>query len=157
MNKTRDVTTSILGLSETRTNTISRTHRWPFFLSKVSEKAKRATATIVAEYLLSEALDTIERRPGRVGVLLVALLIPGFVVYGFYRKVINRGSLRQLAKRSGNERGRDEKRARKLVQACAVVVLVLSLACTATLVYFGEWPQAWDFLEIAGSFLDLLA
>jgi len=62
-----------------------------------------------------------------------------------------------LSERLGNERKRDKKRARRLVQASVVAVLVLSLACTATLVYFGEWPQVWEFLEISGSFLDLLA
>ena len=62
-----------------------------------------------------------------------------------------------MSERLGNERKRDKKRARRLVQASVVAVLVLSLACTATLVYFGEWPQVWEFLEISGSFLDLLA
>jgi len=44
-----------------------------------------------------------------------------------------------------------------LVQAAVVAVLVVSLACAIALVYFGEWPQVWDFLEISGSSLELLA
>ena len=55
-----------------------------------------------------------------------------------------------------NPREQGKTRARKLVQASVVGILALSLACTATLVYFGGWPQAWEFVEISGSFLDLL-
>jgi hypothetical protein len=105
--------------------------------------------------LLGESLDAAEQWRGRVGVLLVALLIPAFVVYGSYKSVPHPGSLRHFAERLGKER--DKKRARRLVQASVAAILVLSLACTATLMYFGEWPQVWKFLEISGLFLELLA
>ncbi len=114
-------------------------------------------ATVLVRYLLGESLDVAERWRGRVGVLLVALLIPAFAVYASYKTVTHPGSLRQLAERLGNERERDKKKARRLVQAIIVAVLGLSLACTVTLVYFGEWPQVWEFLEISGSLLELLA
>jgi hypothetical protein len=116
-----------------------------------------ATATILIRYWLSESLYVAELWRGRVDAVLAALLIPAFAVYASYKTVTHPGSLRRLAERLGNERERDKKRARRLVQARIVAVLILSLTCTAPLVYFGEWPQVWESLEISGSLLDLSA
>ena len=157
MDKTNDATTSISGPSERLATTAGRVRWRPFSLCNALGRAAWATAAVLVRYLLGESLDVAARWRGRVGVPLVALLIPAFDVYASYKMVTNPRSLRQLAERLGNERKLDKKRARRLVQASVVAVLVLSLACTATLVYFGEWPQVWEFLEMSGSFLDLLA
>jgi hypothetical protein len=58
----------------------------------------------VAGNLVKEGFNKV-RGPGRAGVPLAALLIPALVVYGYYRAVINPGSLRQLVRRLGNVRG----------------------------------------------------
>lgn len=107
--------------------------------------------------MLGETLDVVERWMGRVGVLLVALLTSAFALRGSYEKVTHPESLSRVAERLDSERERGKKGARGLVQAAVVAVLVVSLACAIALVYFGEWPQVWDFLEIAGSSLELLA
>ncbi len=71
--------------------------------------------------------------------------------------ITDQESLTQLGERLSNEREQDKERERRLVHTTVMAVLALSLGCRATLVYFGEWPQAWEFLEVSGSFLDLLA
>jgi hypothetical protein len=157
MDKTNDVTTSISGSSESRATTVSDTRRRPFFLCNAAGSAAWATTAILVRYMLGESLDVVERWRVRVGALMVTLLNPAFAVHDSYKTVTHSATLKQVAERLSNERKRGKKKARKLVQASVVVVLALSLVCMATLVYFGEWPQVWEFLEIPSSFLDLLA
>lgn len=157
MNTTQDTTTGVLGSSEALVAGMSRMRWRTFFLRNALGGATWATATSPVGYSLGETLDVVERSMGRVGVLLVALLTSAFALRGSYEKVAHLESLSRVAERLGSERERGKKGARRLVQSAVVAVLVVSLACAIALVYFGEWPQVWDFLEISGSSLELLA